>query len=81
MRLDPKRRGDLINKFLELQIQVLNIAEEIGSKRMEARVSDTSEAFWYRLSKDKNLKPSIDVEAEMDDNSDDSAGYEMEASE
>lgn len=74
MRLDPKRRGDLINKFLELQIQVIDIAEEIGSKTMEARASDVSEAFFNRLGKDKNLKKETSIEeviADMDDDSGD----------
>jgi len=69
MRLDPKRRGDLLNQFHEAIIQILCIGEEIGSKKMLARADEVSEAFFNRLSKDRNLKPGIDIEAEMDDDS------------
>lgn len=72
MRLDPKRRAELINQFHESIIQILCIGEEIGSKKMLARADELSETFFNRLRKDRNLKKSTSieqVESEMDDDS------------
>ena len=77
MRLDPKRRGDLINQFHELQIQILSIGEEIGSKKMLARADDVSEAFFNRLRQDRNLKKEPSIEEVIADTDDDS-GEEVE---
>lgn len=69
LRLDPKRRGELIDQIYKIQDELTTIAKEIGSMNMIDRVNDVSEVFFRRLSKDKNLVKGIDIEAEMDDDS------------
>lgn len=71
LKLDPKRRGELIDQIYKIQDELTTIAKEIGSMNMIDRVNDVSEVFFRRLSKDKNLVKGIDIEAEMDDDSGD----------
>lgn len=70
MKLTTERRRELIDLESKAIATLYGIADELNSERMEERVSRVSEAFYYRLSQDKNLKHDrIDIEAEMDDDS------------
>jgi hypothetical protein len=79
LKLEPNRRIELIDSFIEIQGRLLLMAREIGSPIMESKIMSMGESFYYRISKDINLKKSPDVEAEMDDDSgDDSSLFDQE---
>lgn len=79
LKLESNRRIELIDSFIELQGRLLLMAREISSPIMERKIMSMGESFYYRISKDINLKKSPDIEAEMDDDSgDDSSLFDQE---
>lgn len=70
LKLEPARRYRLLREFETYRHELIRIAREIGSPKMESRLFSVGEAFYARMSKDVNLnRDDRDIEAEMDDDS------------
>jgi hypothetical protein len=74
LKLDPQRRAEILDKFIRVTYELLEIATEIKSIKMMVKIDSLGETFFNRMSQDKNLSESVDIEAEMDDDSGDESG-------